>query len=76
MLPLLMSIHERVRNSRAVIRVRARLRRGEEVLHTHTHRRRRIITWNTQGPRSSEIVQSKYIPLDVCQILSSVQYQQ
>lgn len=43
MLPLLMSIHERVRNSRAVIRVRARLRRGEEVLHTHTHRRRRII---------------------------------
>lgn len=37
MLPLLMSIHERIRNSRAVIRVR------KEVLHTHTHRRRRII---------------------------------
>lgn len=42
MLPL-MSIHERIRDSRAVIRVRARLREGKEVRHTHTHRRRRII---------------------------------
>lgn len=70
MLPLLMSIYERIIR---VMANRVKLRKGEEVLHTYMQKDN---TRNTQGPRSSETVQSKYIRLDVCQILSSVQYQQ